>query len=59
MDPVPLDEKIIADYIRSLHRLTSIPLGKLQRYGTSNNLMNVLEHPYALELTPKQLLKVE
>ncbi|AIQ13821.1 JAB domain-containing protein [Paenibacillus durus] len=59
MDPAPLDKKSIAAYIQSLHQLTGIPLGKLQRYRTVGKLINALEHPYALELTQKQLLKVE
>ncbi|MNC45484.1 hypothetical protein D3C75_944490 [compost metagenome] len=59
MAPVPLDEQIIADYVHSLHQLTGIPLGKLQRYGTANSLMNAIEHPHVLELNAKQLLKVE
>lgn len=53
------DEWYIADFVQSLHRLTGIPLRKLQRYGTDNNLMNALEHPHALELTEHQLQKVE
>ncbi|MEK4454033.1 JAB domain-containing protein [Paenibacillus sp. FSL L8-0506] len=55
----PLDELMIADYVKSLHKLTGIPLRKLQQYGAHNSLLNAVEHPYALELTTKQLLKVE
>ncbi|WP_018885730.1 JAB domain-containing protein [Paenibacillus massiliensis] len=55
----PLDELMIADYVKSLHKLTGIPLRKLQQYGAHNNLLNAVEHPYALELTTKQLHKVE
>lgn len=54
-----LDELMIADYVKSLHKLTGIPLRKLQQYGARNSLLNAVEHPYALELTTKQLLKVE
>lgn len=59
MAAVPLDEQIIADYIQALYQLTGIPVGKLQRYGTTNSLMNAIDHPHALELTAKQLVKVE
>lgn len=55
----PLDELMIADYVKSLHKLTGIPLRKLQQYGARNSLLNAVEHPHALELTTKQLLKVE
>lgn len=55
----PLDELMIADYVKSLHKLTGIPLRKLQQYGTRNSLLNAVEHPHALELTSKQLIKVE
>lgn len=55
----PLDEQMIVDYVKSLHKLTGIPLRKLQQYGINNSLLNAIEHPYALELTTKQLLKVE
>lgn len=55
----PLDEQLVASYVDSLHRLTGIPLQKLQKYGTHNNLLNALEHPHTLELTSAQLRKVE
>lgn len=55
----PLDDQLITDYIQSLSRLTGIPLDKLQQYGSANNLLNALEHPYSLELTSAQIRKVE
>ncbi|WP_141499729.1 JAB domain-containing protein [Paenibacillus luteus] len=59
MLPASLDEQVTAHFVESLHRLTGIPIKKLQRYGTQNNLLNALEHPHSLELTTAQLLKVE
>ncbi|MDF2923911.1 MAG: repair protein [Paenibacillaceae bacterium] len=59
MEPTSLNDAIIRNYVQTLHHLTGIPLSKLQRYGTTNSLMNALEHPHTLELTAKQLQKVE
>lgn len=55
----PLDNQLIAEYSKSLSRLTGIPLDKLQQYGSANNLLNALEHPYSLDLTSAQIRKVE
>ncbi|QQZ61157.1 DNA repair protein [Paenibacillus sonchi] len=54
-----LDNRMVKEYIQSLHQLTGIPLDKLENYGNTNNLMNALEHPHSLELTSMQLQKVE
>lgn len=59
MSSPPLDELMIADYVQSLHKLTGIPLRKIQQYGVRNNLLNALEHPHALELTLNQIRKIE
>lgn len=54
-----LDKRMVKEYIQSLHQLTGIPRHKLEDYGTTNSLMNALEHPHSLELTSMQLQKVE
>ncbi|MFB5678072.1 RadC family protein [Paenibacillus terreus] len=59
MDDLASVEKYARDFIQSVHKLTQIPLRKLERYGTSNNLMNVLERPLTLEPTELQLKKLE
>lgn len=59
MDDLHTMEKYMTDFVQAVHKLTRIPLHKLAAYGTVNNLMNVLEHPFVLEPTAAQLHKIE
>lgn len=59
MDDLASMGKYAREFIQSVHKLTQIPLRKLERYGSSNNLMNVLERPFALEPTALQLKKLD
>ncbi|GIQ68336.1 DNA repair protein [Xylanibacillus composti] len=53
------NEKYFSDFVQSIHKLTRIPLDKLEEYGKVNNLINVLEHPRVLEPTVAQFQKIE
>ena len=59
MDQLHTNEKYTTDLIQSIHKLTRIPVSKLEQYGKVNNLMNVLEHPRVLEPTAAQYQKIE
>lgn len=59
MSQLHTNEKYVADFVQSIHKLTRIPLPKLEEYGKSNNLINVLEHPRVLEPTAAQYRKIE
>lgn len=52
-------EKYAANLVQSIHKLTRIPVRKLEKYGQINNLLNVLEHPLVLEPTAQQYQKIQ
>jgi len=59
MNDLHSNEKYIVDFIQAIHKLTRIPISKLEKYGQVNNMMNILEHPLVLEPTKSQLDKIE
>lgn len=59
MNYLHTNKKYSSDFVQSIHKLTRIPLHKLEEYGKVNNLINVLEHPHVLETTSAQYQKIE
>ena len=51
--------KIYEDsFYKNLNKLTGIPIGKIKNYAKENNPFNILEHPSVIELTDRQLDKI-
>jgi len=46
------------EFLKSLNALTGISLRKIENYAKENNPFNILEHPYVVEPTEKQLEKI-
>lgn len=45
-------------FYKNLNKLTGIPIGKIKDYAKENNPFNILEHPSVIELTDRQLDKI-
>ena len=45
-------------FYKNLNKLTGIPIGKIKNYAKENNPFNILEHPSVIELTDRQLDKI-
>lgn len=47
-----------SNFIEGISALTGIATHKLQKYARDHNLFNILDHPYVIESTPRQLEKL-
>lgn len=45
-------------FYKNLNKLTGIPIGKIKNYAKENNPFNILEHPSVIDLTDRQLDKI-
>lgn len=45
-------------FYKNLNKLTGIPIGKIKDYAKENNPFNILEHPSVIDLTDRQLDKI-
>lgn len=45
-------------FYKNLNKLTGIPIGKIKDYAKKNNPFNILEHPSVIDLTDRQLDKI-
>jgi DNA repair protein RadC len=45
-------------FYKNLNKLTGIPIGKIKDYAKDNNPFNILEHPSVIDLTDRQLDKI-
>lgn len=50
--------KYTDQFLKSINRLTGIPVKKIQAYAKDNNPFNILEHPMVLEPSGQQLEKI-
>lgn len=44
--------------IQGLHKLLGLNLTQLRKYAKENNILDVLDHPYVLHITPQQYEKI-
>jgi len=47
------------NFLKSINKLTGIPINKIKKYSKENNLFNILERPSVLDLNDKQLKKID
>lgn len=54
-----ISRKVYEDsFYKNLNKLTGIPIGKIKDYAKENNPFNILEHPSVIDLTVRQLDKI-
>lgn len=51
-------DDIVNQFLKSISKLTKIPLSSIIGYASRNNPLNILEHPSVIEMTEKQMNKI-